>query len=222
MTRGLKIFFLIIILIFIFHKKLIEIYYVNKFSVWVEKKIIYDKIYINYPNLVQIHNFKIKNTNEFKYDYLFEAELVSIHFDIKSLLKSLIIVNNLEIKNPKINMDIILQRKDSSKKSLIFKDNVGLAEKINEDAPDKIWPAKKKDINFLILNTHIKNAEAFINISYIKRSELVFLSDMTFKKIGNEKGYQHYKDVLKFILFDIFATTNDLRIKKILKKIYKL
>lgn len=222
MIKSLKIFFLIIILILIFHKKLITVYYANKFSNWVEKEITYDKIDINYPNLVQIHNIKIKNSDEFQYDYLFEAELVSISFEIKSLLKNLIIINNLEIKNSKINMNIILRKNNSSKNSFIFKDNVGLAERINEDAPDKIWPQKKRDINFLILNTQIKKAKAFISISSIDRSELIFLSDMTFKKIGNEQGYQHYKDVLKFILFDIFATTNDLQIKKILKKIYKL
>ena len=30
-----------------------------------------------------------------------------------------------------------------------------------------------------------------------------------FPKIGNQKGFQHYKDVLKIIFFDIFAREND-------------
>ena len=52
MAKFKKIFFLIIILIFVFHKKLITIYYVNKFSNWVEKEIVYDKIYINYKFII--------------------------------------------------------------------------------------------------------------------------------------------------------------------------
>ena len=29
-----------------------------------------------------------------------------------------------------------------------YDDNIGLAKKLNEDLPDKIWPTKKRDINF--------------------------------------------------------------------------
>ena len=45
---------------------------------------------------------------------------------------------------------------------------------------------------------------------------------MQFNKIGNEKNYQHYKDVLRIILFDIMASTTEPELKKILKIIYKL
>ena len=43
---------------------------------------------------------------------------------------------------------------------------------------------------------------------------------MMFSNFGNEKGYQHYKDILKIILFDLYARTENGRIKETLKKIY--
>ena len=43
---------------------------------------------------------------------------------------------------------------------------------------------------------------------------------MMFSNFGNEKGYQHYKDILKIILFDLYARTENVRIKETLKKIY--
>jgi len=43
---------------------------------------------------------------------------------------------------------------------------------------------------------------------------------MMFSNFGNEKGYKHYKDILKIILFDLYAKTENSRIKETLKKIY--
>ena len=47
------------------------------------------------------------------------------------------------------------------------------------------------------------------------------MSDMQFSTIGNKKGYQHYKNILKIMLYDIFARVTDYRLKKLLEKIYK-
>ena len=87
--------------------------------------------------------------------------------------------------------------------------------------PDKIWPVKKRDINFLILKSFINSGIANIKISSIKEPSKINLSSFEFFKIGNQKGFQHYKDVLKIILFDIFARETDQIKKKILKQVYK-
>ena len=81
-------------------------------------------------------------------------------------------------------------------------------------------PDKKKDINFLILKTKISGAKAFIKISSLTTPTKIKLSDMYFNNIGNEKNYQHYKEVLRLILFDTIASTTDFELKKVLKKIY--
>ena len=43
---------------------------------------------------------------------------------------------------------------------------------------------------------------------------------MYFNKIGNEKGYQHYKDVFELILFDMIARIPDPKLKSLLMKTY--
>ena len=130
----------------------------------------------------------------------------------------------MTIENPKFFLDIFENNKaklDNTNSSKIYEDNIGLAKKINENSPDKIWPKKRRDINFLILKAEITGAKAFIKVSTLPIPSEVKLSNMQFNKIGNEKNYQHYKDVLRIILFDIMASTSGLELKKILKTIYK-
>ena len=130
----------------------------------------------------------------------------------------------MTIENPKFFLDIFENNKaklDNTNSSKIYEDNIGLAKKINENSPDKIWPKKRRDINFLILKAEITGAKAFIKVSTLPIPSAVKLSNMQFNKIGNEKNYQHYKDVLRIILFDIMASTSGLELKKILKTIYK-
>lgn len=62
---------------------------------------------------------------------------------------------------------------------------------------------------------------AYIKISSVKDPSKINLSGFEFSKIGNQKGFQHYKDVLKIILFDIFARETDQIKKEILKEVYK-
>ena len=91
---------------------------------------------------------------------------------------------------------------------------------MNEKTPDKIWPKKDKDINFLIRKAVLSGATAGIKVSSITDLAKINFSEMMFSNFGNEKGYQHYKDILKIILFDLYARTENGRIKETLKKIY--
>ena len=184
-----------------------------------------DEFFIDYPNSIIVYGTKIKNSNFFYYENIFESEKITLSFDVKSLLFSnLIIINNLTIESPTFFLDIKESNKDlaeGEEPSKVYDDNIGLAKKINENIPDKIWPPKKRDINFLILKAQITGAKAFIKVSSIERPTETKLSDMYFNKIGNEKNYQHYKEVLKLILFDIMARTTNFELKGLLKKIYK-
>ena len=226
MSKTIKIFLFLLIILLVFNKKLITYYYTYKLSKWIERPVVFDKFNINYPNLLEVTGIKIKNLNKFYNKNIFESDKIVLDFNLKSLLFSdLIIINNLDIENPKFFLDIVQTNKKSLKNGeilLIYEDNIGLAKKINENTPDKIWPPKKKDINFLILKTSITGGRAFIRTSFIAESAEIKLSDMNFKKIGNEKNFQHYKEVLKLILFDIMSGTNSLEMKKILKQIYNL
>ena len=227
MSKAIKIFILLIVVALVFNKQLITYYYSYKFSKWIERQFVVDKIYIDYPNSIVVSGIKIKNSNPFYYEYILESEKIALNFDLKSLLFSnLIIINNLIVENPKFFLEIVEINKNSSKNEdssitpITYDDNIGLAKKITENTPDKIWPDKKKDINFLILKTKITGTKAFIKISSLTTPTKIKLSDMYFNNIGNEKNYQHYKEVLRLILFDTIASTTDFELKKLLKKIY--
>ena len=227
MSKAIKIFILLIVVALVFNKQLITYYYSYKFSKWIERQFVVDKVYIDYPNSIVVSGIKIKNSNPFYYEYILESEKIALNFDLKSLLFSnLIIINNLIVENPKFFLEIVEINENSSKNEdssitpITYDDNIGLAKKITENTPDKIWPDKKKDINFLILKTKISGAKAFIKISSLATPTKIKLSDMYFNNIGNEKNYQHYKEVLRLILFDTFASTTDFELKKLLKKIY--
>ena len=221
MSKAIKIFILLIVVALVFNKQLITYYYSYKFSKWIERQFVVDQFYIDYPNSIVVSGIKIKNSNPFYYEYILESEKIALNFDLKSLLFSnLIIINNLIVENPKFFLEIIENPPKSNDSKITYNDNIGVADKITQNLPDKIWPEKKKDINFLILKTEIKGAKVSIKTSHLSTPTKIDLSDMYFNKIGNEKGYQHYKDVFKLIFFDMYARISDPELKKLLKKTY--
>ena len=216
----------IILLLFFFHEKIAEKYIIYKLSNWLEKEISFDEFNYKYPNSISIRGINVINSNPKYYDNIFESELISIDIDLKTyFFKKLVIINSLEIDKPIFFLELIAKNSETintdKKKKAVFEDNIGVAKKINENLPDKIWPVKKRDINFLILKSFINSGIANIKISSIKEPSKINLSSFEFFKIGNQKGFQHYKDVLKIILFDIFARETDQIKKKILKQVYK-
>ncbi|MDC3016427.1 hypothetical protein OAY91_00490 [Candidatus Pelagibacter sp.] len=218
----------IIFFLVIFHEKIFEKYVIYKLSNWVKKEISFDEFNFKYPNKIKIKGISIINSNPTYYDNIFESELISIDIDLKTyFLEDLVIINDLKIDKPIFYLELIVKKSKVDKnidgtEKIIFNDNIGVAKKISENLPDKVWPLKKRDINFLILKSSIYNGKTFINISSIKEPSFISLSNFEFSKIGNQKGFQHYKDVLKIIFFDIFGRESDPIKKKILQDAYKL
>ena len=131
-------------------------------------------------------------------------------------------IEKLNIINPEFFLDIKILEKNGNlnKKKTIFIDNIGLAEKLNEKKPDKIWPKKDKDINFIIISSVLTGAKGNVKVSSIPKPMSINMSKMKFNNFGNEKNYRHYKDILKIILFDLYARIENQEFKEILKKIY--
>ena len=218
MSKTIKIFILLIVVVLVFNKQIISYALIYGFSKWTRHEITLDKLQINYiQSLITINGLRIKSPNEFYYDNIFESEKITLSYNPQSLLTNLITYNNLIIENPKFFVELI---EESPK---VYDDNISVAKKYIKNTPDKIWPDKdkKKDINFLILKTEIKGAKVSIKTSHLSTPTKIDLSDMYFNKIGNEKGYQHYKDVFKLIFFDMYARISDPNLKKLLKKIYE-
>ena len=217
MSKTIKIFILLIVVVLVFNKQIISYALIYGFSKWTRHEITLDKLQINYiQSLITINGLRIKSPNEFYYDNIFESEKITLGYNPQSLLTNLITYNNLIIENPKFFVELI---EESPK---VYDDNISVAKKYIKNTPDKIWPDKdkKKDINFLILKTEITGAKVSIKTSHLSTPTKIDLSDMYFNKIGNEKGYQHYKDVFKLIFFDMYARISDPELKKLLKKTY--
>ena len=217
MSKTIKIFILLIVVVLVFNKQIISYALIYGFSKWTRHEITLDKLQINYiQSLITINGLRIKSPNEFYYDNIFESEKITLSYNPQSLLTNLITYNNLIIENPKFFVELI---EESPK---VYDDNISVAKKYIKNKPDKIWPDKdkKKDINFLILKTEITGAKVSIKTSHLTTPTKIDLSDMYFNKIGNEKGYQHYKDVFKLIFFDMYARISDPKLKKLLKKTY--
>ena len=196
MLKSIKIFILLIVVVLVFNKQIISYALIYSFSKWTQYEITLEKLQIDYiQSLITVNGLRIKNPDEFYFDNIFESEKITLSYNPQSLLTTLITYNNLIIENPKFFVELIEESPDT------YDDNIGVAKLYIKNKPDKIWPDKdkKKDINFLILKTEIKGATVSLITSFLSKPTEIDLSDMHFNEIGNEKGYQHYKDVFELI-----------------------
>jgi len=158
---------------------------------------------------------KVESTNKIYYKNIFEAEKIKIKYNFKSLFSDMIVIDHLIFYNSKIYLDIDINNE------IIFKDNFKEIEKQEKGYKPKIYPIKKKDINFLILKFQTYNTQGFIKSSNKSNEIKTKLSNMNFNKIGNKTGFQHYKGVFKIILRDFFLRIPDTNLQNLIKKTYK-
>jgi hypothetical protein len=216
---------LIVISIFIkFNKNIISDFILTKLSKWTELPVRSESVEIEYSKRkINFNGFEILNKSNFNDKNIFEAKKLTIEIELSSLFSDLVKINQFILNEPKFFFEI----KDMSEKKETSIDNIGLVEKIIQQPPPKIYPPKKKDKNFIILNSSIKNSKAFIRHPNSSEILIVNLSDMSFQNTGNAdskqvKQSQHYKDVLKIIMGDIYFRIPDMRLRKFLKEKYKI
>jgi len=222
MSRITLIVLIIISILIFFNKKIVSYYYINKFSNWVERPIKIKKLKFNYSGYVKIEDIEISNNNKNYFKNIFKAEKIEINFDLSSIFSDLIIIESLNLYDPEFFLDINIKKDfQNTDNKKIYEDNIGLAKKMNENIPDKIWPKKNKDINFLIKKSNLYGSLGYIKVPQISNPSKIKLSQMKFSSFGNDKNYRHYKDILNSILFDLYARTDEIELKKLLKEIYK-
>ena len=216
---------LIVIFIFIkFNKDFISGYILTKLSKWTELPVRSESVEIEYSKgKINFNGLEILNKSNFNDKNIFEAKKLTIEIEFSSLFSDLVKINQFILNEPKFFFEI----KDMSEKKETTIDNIGLVEKIIQQPPPKIYPPKKKDKNFIILNSSIKNSKAFIRHPNSSEILTVNLSDMSFQNAGNAdskqvKQSQHYKDVLKIIMGDIYFRIPDMKLRKFLKEKYKI
>jgi len=219
---------LIVIFIFIkFNKDFISGYILTKLSKWTELPVRSESVEIEYSKgKINFNGLEILNKSNFIDKNIFEAKKLTIEIEFSSLFSDLVKINQFILNEPKFFFEIKDMSEKKEKKETTI-DNIGLVEKIIEQPPPKIYPPKKKDKNFIILNSSIKNSKAFIRHPNSSEILTVNLSDMSFQNAGNAdskqvKQSQHYKDVLKIIMGDIYFRIPDMKLRKFLKEKYKI
>ena len=221
MSRITLIVLIIISILIFFNKKIVSYYYINKFSNWVERPVKINKLKFNYSGYVKIEDIEISNNNKNYFKNIFKAKKIEINFDINSIFSDLIIIESLNLYDPEFFLDINIKNDYQNTDKKIYEDNIGLAKKINENIPDKIWPKKNKDVNFLIKKSNLYGSLGYIKVPQISNPSKIKLSQMKFSSFGNDKNYRHYKDILNSILFDLYARTDEIELKQLLKEIYR-
>ena len=214
--KKIIITLVIILPLLIFNKTIISQLIIFSTSKLTDKNISIESIDIDYlKKKIILNSVKVESTKKIYYKNIFEAEKIEVEYDFKSLFNDLLIINHLIFYNSKIFLDIDIKDK------MISDDNFEEVKKQEEDYKPKIYPPKKKDINFLILKFQTYNTQGFIKPSNKLNEIEINLSDMSFNKIGNKNDLQHYKDVFRIILVDIFLKIPDINLQKLIKKTYK-
>ena len=214
--KKIIITFVIILPLLIFNKTIISQLIIFATSKLTNRNVSIETIDIDYlKKQIILNSVEVESINKIYYKNIFEAEKIEIEYDFKSLFTDLVIINHLIFYNSKIFLDIDINNE------IISKDNFEEVKKQEEGYKPKIYPTKKKDINFLILKFQTYDSQGFIKPSNKSNEIEINLSNMSFNKIGNKKDYQHYKDVFKIILGDIFFKIPDINLQKLIKKTYK-
>ena len=216
--KKIIIIFVIILPLLVFNKTIISQLIIFTTSKLTDRNISIETIEINYlKKKIILKSVEVESTNKIYYKNIFEAEKIEIEYDFKSLFSDMIIIDHLIFYNSKIFLDIEIDINNE----VVSNDNFEEVKKQVEGYKPKIYPIKKKDINFLILKFQTYDSQGLIKSSNKSNEIKINLSNMSFNKIGNEKDFQHYKDVFKIIVGDIFLKVPDINLQKLIKKTYK-
>ena len=216
--KKIIITFVIIIPLLVFNKTIISQLIIFATSKLTDRNISIETIEINYlKKKIILKSVEVESTNKIYYKNIFEAEKIEIEYDFKSLFSDMIIIDHLIFHNSKIFLDIEIDINNE----VVSNDNFEEVKKQEEGYKPKIYPIKKKDINFLILKFQTYDSQGFIKSSNKSNEIIINLSDMSFNKIGNDIDSQHYKQVFKLILVDFFLKVPGKDLKNLIKKTYK-
>ena len=216
MKKIIIFFFVILLLILIGNKLILSNLAIFSFEKWTNKEIIIEDFDISYgEKKVSLKNIIVRDPKNSNIN-IFTAERIILSFQPNSLFTKLILIDDIKIQKPVLNLNFNFSNKvDNSKR-----DNIGIYKSIEQKLNPKIYPKKIIDINFLIENLDIE--EFKVNVTRLDNysEETIVITKMYFRKFGNELGYQHYKDIFKIILIDLVMRISDQELKKIIKSYY--
>ena len=203
----------------IFNKVIFSQIIIFSISKWVEREIFVSKVDINYSKREIVFNLiEIRNMDKFYYKNIFEADKIKIQYNFKSIFTNLVKIDYLIFSNSRF----FLEFDNQINENIIADDNIEVVKKLDSNYIAVTYPIKKRDKNFLILETELKNSKVFIRTSRSQKKIEINLSDMNFYEVANKTEFQHYKEVFKIILNDLFFRVPDQNLKDLIKKTYKI
>ena len=213
---------LILLLLTLNIKSFLEILIENQLSNFTEHRIKLDLTKINlFSGSLEFGEIKIENKKNFLNENIFEVKKINIKLDPKTYLSNLVIIEKLSLQKPKFFFEIKNINKKNKKK-----DNLEILEKLSSESSPKIYPKKTTDKNFLITKLEIENAVVYIQYKSNKENLPINLSAMSFVNVGNSGNnqikFQHYKDITRLILNDIFFRIPDENLRNLIKKNYNI
>ena len=120
------------------------------------------------------------------------------------------------------NSRFFLEFDNQINENTITDDNIEVVKKLDSNYIPVTYPIKKRDKNFLILETELKNSKVFIKTSSSPKKIEINLSDMNFFNVSNQAKFQHYKNLFKIMLKDLFFKVPDQKLRNLIKKTYKI
>ena len=207
------------LLLVIFNKVIFSQIIVFSISKWVEREIFVSKVDINYSKREIVFNLiEIKNIDKFYYKNIFEADKIKIQYNFKSIFTNLVKIDYLIFSNSRF----FLEFDNQINENIIADDNIEVVKKLDSNYIAVTYPIKKRDKNFLILETELKNSKVFIKTSSSPKKIEINLSDMNFFNVSNQAKFQHYKNLFKIMLKDLFFKVPDQKLRNLIKKTYKI
>lgn len=211
----LALFFLLLIS---FNKKIIQLATEKKISKWTEYETKLNLYKLDFfSGQIKIKDIRLKNELNFFYENLFEADQINIFIEPDTYFNKLVKIKSIELKGSKFFFEIKNIKNDE------IEDNLNLIDKLSKKN-HKIYPKKNKDKNFFIKSLKISDAIALIKYEKFDQNIIIPLSDMSFSKVGNsgypDSEFQHYKNVMKIILSNIFLKIQDKNLRDLIKEKY--
>ena len=141
--KKIIVTFVIILSLVIFNKTIISQLIIFVIPKLTDRNISIETIDINYlKNQIILRSVEVENTNKIYYKNIFEVDKVKIQYDFNSLFSDLIISEHLFFYDSRVFVDIDITNNE------ITNDNLDEVKKNQDNYKPKIYPIKKKDINF--------------------------------------------------------------------------
>lgn len=217
LTKFIVLVSLLTFTLIVFHSLIFKKIFISVLERATEKAISIDDININFKkSFITFNNIKIYNSDDFEYEYFFACKKIDLKLNIRTIFSSVIEFQNLIFYEPKIYLEI------KNLSTNYQKDNISELEKFSPKYNPKVYPLKKKDRNIIIKKVITLKPKANLNYENNYKIENLNLSEMELNNVGNStSNSQHFKEVFKIVLLDLYFRIPDNSIKNKLKKLYK-